>query len=425
MMKRNILAALIPALLAAGAANAVELYNKDGTKVELKGKIDARHLFSRDSKEAGDKSSFVFDAKAESKITDQLTGYGRWKYNVGLGNSEGSGVTPINLMNNKDNAFKKSVSSQLGVNKGNATELAFLGMKFGEFNAIEYGRNNGVIHDINAWTDVRPVFSSGSLSRSDNFMTGRGTDLSTYRNTDFFGLVDGLNFNLQYQGKNDRDEIQESNGVGIGISSTYDTGYGVSFGAAYSIAQRTPGQINGSNSMVKTHSPVAMPSKRLNKTSKTLAKIGNKNELTAIGAANNATAWNVAAKYDENNVYLAAMYAQTNNTTPFGSKGIAARKTSDIEFTAMYKFDFGLNPSIGYVQSIGKDLIEHKDIIDKKASCNHDLVKYIAVGTSYDFNKNIQTYVDYKINLLDKDKFTDNQGLGTENIIGAGFSYKF
>ncbi len=33
MMKRNILAVVIPALLVAGAANAAEVYNKDGNKL--------------------------------------------------------------------------------------------------------------------------------------------------------------------------------------------------------------------------------------------------------------------------------------------------------------------------------------------------------------------------------------------------------
>jgi predicted porin len=38
---------------------------------------------------------------------------------------------------------------------------------------------------------------------TDNFMTGRTNGVLTYRNSDFFGLVDGLSFALQYQGKND------------------------------------------------------------------------------------------------------------------------------------------------------------------------------------------------------------------------------
>ncbi len=32
-------------------------------------------------------------------------------------------------------------------------------------------------------------------------MTQRATGVATYRNNDFFGSVDGLNFALQYQGK--------------------------------------------------------------------------------------------------------------------------------------------------------------------------------------------------------------------------------
>ncbi|MDT7081173.1 hypothetical protein RQL84_15890 [Citrobacter freundii] len=37
MMKRNILAVVIPALLVAGAANAAEVYNKDGNKLDTEG----------------------------------------------------------------------------------------------------------------------------------------------------------------------------------------------------------------------------------------------------------------------------------------------------------------------------------------------------------------------------------------------------
>jgi outer membrane pore protein F len=37
MMKRNILAVVIPALLVAGAANAAEIYNKNGNKLDFYG----------------------------------------------------------------------------------------------------------------------------------------------------------------------------------------------------------------------------------------------------------------------------------------------------------------------------------------------------------------------------------------------------
>ncbi|MDR8470909.1 porin OmpC, partial [Acinetobacter baumannii] len=52
-----------------------------------------------------------------------------------------------------------------------------------------------------SWTDVLPEFG-GDTYGSDNFMQQRANGVATYRNSDFFGLVDGLNFALQYQGKN-------------------------------------------------------------------------------------------------------------------------------------------------------------------------------------------------------------------------------
>ncbi|EKN5940695.1 porin [Yersinia enterocolitica] len=362
MMKRNILAVVIPALLVAGAANAAEIYNKDGNKLDLYGKVDARHQFSDNAGQDGDKSYVRFGFKGETQITDQLTGYGQWEYNVQANNSEGSDAQD-----------------------GNATRLGFAGLKFAEFGSFDYGRNYGVIYDVNAWTDMLPVFGGDSISNSDNFMTGRSTGLATYRNQNFFGLVDGLNFALQYQGKNDRDNVKEANGDGFGISSTYDIGYGVNFGAGFSSANRTTEQKEG----------------------------------TAPG--DKAQAWNVGAKYDANNVYLAVMYAETQNLTPYGSSALApnaiANKTRDLEITAQYQFDFGLRPSLGYVQSKGKDLNANGD--------NQDLLKYVSVGSYYYFNKNMSTYVDYKINLLDENDFTRNNGLNTDDVVGVGLVYQF
>ncbi len=45
-MKSKVLALLIPApALAAGAAHAAEVYNKDGNKLDLYGKVDGLHYF--------------------------------------------------------------------------------------------------------------------------------------------------------------------------------------------------------------------------------------------------------------------------------------------------------------------------------------------------------------------------------------------
>ncbi len=326
MMKRNILAVVIPALLAAGAANAAEIYNKDGNKLDLYGKVDGLHYFSDDKGSDGDQSYARFGFKGETQISDQLAGYGQWEYNIKVNNTEGNGSSK------------------------NATRLGFAGLKFGDYGSFDYGRNYGVIYDVEAWTDMLPEFGGDTYTNSDNFMTGRTNGVATYRNNNFFGLVDGWNFAVQYQGKNgsatesnNGRDYQQQNGDGYGLSTTYDFGMGISAGAAYSSSDRTNKQT-------------------------TLGRQVNSN----VAGGDKADAWTAGLKYDANNVYLAAMYAETRNMTPYGKTGIAD-KTQNYEIVAQYQFDFGLRPSVAYLQSKGKDL-------NTNLSGDKDLVKYVDVG---------------------------------------------
>ncbi|NIH16149.1 MAG: porin OmpC [Serratia symbiotica] len=363
-MKHNILAVVIPALLAAGAANAVEIYNKDGNKLDLYGKVVGLHYFSKEKQEDKDKSYARMGFKGETYITDQLTGYYQWEHE---------------LMTN----HPESIGS-----RDSKTRLGFAGLKFAEYGSFDYGRNYGVLYNVESWTDSLPEFGGYTYSSADKFMTSRTGSVATYRNNNFFGLVDGLNFALQYQGKNTakKRDIEEQNSEGWGISSTYDIGEGISIGAAYASSNRTETQ-------------------KLND-----KELGKK-----------AEAWTVGTKYDANNVYLAAMYAETSNMTQFGKysyeNGIA-NKTHNLEVTAQYQFDFGLRPAVSYLQSKGKNIhyagMEHDE----------DLVKYISVGSTYAFNKNMSTYVDYKINLLNDNEFTKAIGTTTDNIVAVGLVYQ-
>ncbi|MTC25343.1 porin, partial [Providencia alcalifaciens] len=52
-------------------------------------------------------------------------------------------------------------------------------------------------------------------------------------------------------------------------------------------------------------------------------------------------------------------------------------------------------------------------------------VKYISVGSYYYFNKNMSAVVDYKINLLKDNDFTETKGLMTDNVVGLGLVYQF
>ncbi|MFZ4831653.1 porin OmpC [Rouxiella sp. Mn2063] len=368
-MKLRLLALMVPALLAAGAINAAEIYNKDGNKLDLNGKIDGEHYFSSNNDSDGDQSYLRFGFSGQTQISDQLTGYGQWEYQAALNTTESQGT------------------------KNSYTRVGFAGLKFGDWGSLDYGRNYGVIYDIGAWTDVLPEFGGDTYS-ADNFMMQRSSGLLTYRNNDFFGMVEGLKFALQYQGKNGsssetnngRDELGQ-NGDGYGMSVSYDLGWGVSAAGAFSSSKRTDSQ----------------------------------NRMT-YGHGDRANAYSGGLKYDANNVYLAAMYTKTYNMTNFGTTDNGhfegfANEADNVELVAQYQFDFGLRPSLAFLQSRGKD-IENK-------FGSQDLVKYIDVGTSYYFNKNMSTFVDYKINLLKENDFTRATGINTDNVVAVGLVYQF
>lgn len=81
-MKVKVLSLLVPALLVAGAANAAEVYNKDGNKLDLFGKVDGLHYFSDDDGNDGDQTYMRLGFKGETQVNDQITGYGQWEYQI-------------------------------------------------------------------------------------------------------------------------------------------------------------------------------------------------------------------------------------------------------------------------------------------------------------------------------------------------------
>ena len=393
-MKRKVLAMLVPALLIAGAANAAEVYNKDGNKLDLYGKVDGLRYFSDDAGSDGDMSYARLGFKGETQIAEQLTGYGQWEYNIQANGTEGD--------------------------KGDSwTRLGFAGLGFGQNGTFDYGRNYGVVYDVEAWTDMLPEFGGDTYTQTDVYMLGRTNGVATYRNNGFFGLVDGLNFALQYQGNNEGTgfgqegsgnsagrKLAKENGDGFGMSTSYDFDFGLSLGAAYANSDRTDAQVARGYG-------------------------DGMNQRNNYAGGDKAEAWTVGAKYDAYNVYLAAMYAETRNMTYYGNgdselNGGIANKTQNFEVVAQYQFDFGLRPSIAYLQSKGKDLGGQEVRHGNWRYTDKDLVKYVDVGMTYYFNKNMSTYVDYKINLLDEDdSFYADNGIATDNIVAVGLVYQF
>jgi len=359
MMKRNILAVVIPALLVAGAANAAEIYNKDANKLDLYGKAVGLHYFSDDDSNDGDQTYARLGFKGETKINDQLTGYGQWEYNFQGNNSEGADAQT-----------------------GNKTRLAFAGLKFGDAGSFDYGRNYGLVYDAIGITDMLPEFG-GDTGKSDNFFSSRNGGLATYRNSGFFGLVDGLNFGVQYLGKNDRADAVRSNGDGWATSLGYDTRFGVSIVGGYATLDRTDAQ----------------------------------NADGVYGRGKRGESWAVGAKYDANQWYFGMFYGQTRNAYAIsnsltGESGFA-NQTESVEATLQYQFLNGLRPTLAYVQTKAKDIEGLGEVY---------LLKFIEPGLTWYFNKNMRTFVAWKINQIDAN---NKLGLPSDDQVALGLVYQF
>lgn len=344
-MKRNLLAIAIPALLVAGAANAsIEIWNKDGNKLNVNGRVSALNYIGDKAKngfEEGDKTTARLGFTGETQVTDSLSGYGRAEFEYTT-----DGVKEV--------------------------RYAFAGLNFGQIGSLDYGKNDGVLKAITGYTDVLPEFGGES---TDNVVLGKRTSgVLTYRNSDFFGVVEGLSFATQYADSLSTDKIKAQKAEDRYDATKDHEAYGLN--AQYAILD-------------------------------TGLTVGAGYAQTA--GDNKAKSYIAGINYDANNLYLAAIYSHTKQDET---------KKRGFEVVAQYGIDFEvgrLTPSLAYVQ--------HKEKAD---SSNKSLVKYVDVGMQYDFNKNLTAIVDYKINLLkEKDNDKNYKDKNYKDTLALGLIYQF
>ncbi|MFQ1016160.1 porin [Gilliamella sp. BG7] len=390
-MKRNLLAVAIPALLVAAGANAsIEVWNKDGNKVDFYGRVKAaNNITDRGQKGEGDDTSARLGMSGQTQITDSVTGYGRWEY-----------------------------EAKAGKNSDNEVRYAFAGLNFGDLGSFDYGRNDGVLKAITAYTDVLPQFGGDAANNDWNVLSARTKAVATYRNNNFFGLTDDISFALQYADNGDNaatidsklakeeldedgdDESREAYGANVQWR-IFDTG--LTWGAGYAQTAGKSAYEPAESKRVKT--------------------------------------WTTGIKYDNYNLYLAANYFQSKfNTWNNRTDGHKYKdpKIKGVELVAQYGIDLEvgrLTPSLAYVQHKVDDGHFYLDAESHKADRN--LVKYVSLGATYDLNKNFSAIIEYKFNLLKKydigaaeNTVRESNGRhlykpGTKDVFGVGLIYQF
>lgn len=402
MIKNSVLAVVIPTVLAAGAATAAETQSKNNTTLDMYGEYLASYQISTnetsyDDKNEGDKSHQNFGIKGETPLRAGLTAYGTLEYQV---------------LSDADKA-----------------RLAFLGVRSDRLgSSIDYGQNLGIINDATSWTE------SGFKSEqfSENWLAGRPLEAITYRQSNLFNMVEGLDFAIQFQPKSqgDNEDLRYGHGNTWGMSASYTSPSGFGIAGAVSEGGRTDAQLAE-------------------------GAWGSDKET--------AVQWATSVKYEAHNMYLAATFGKTYDTSYIESRDkdkanlpevlkiggienpVYGFSANDVHWNllAKYEFDFGLTPSIGFTESRSHQLYlkQPKDMKYGSYLTDVHLAKYVTLGASYDFTDNISAYMNYKINTIshyNMDKAPDDlkddpYNLGeaallnipANNVLSAGVVYKF
>ncbi|CAD83164.1 outer membrane protein [Candidatus Blochmanniella floridana] len=362
-------------IIAISTAGAAEFYKENNNNtLRIYGNITEGQIFVENKTNSDNHMSMKYGLIGKTYITDKIVGFGVWEQEFNLKNTE-SGV---NL---------KNIAYPI---------LGYIGIKLGDFGSIDYGRNYGVLYDVDSWVDLMPEFG-GDMSIPDNFLTNRASNVVTYRNINFFGLLDGFNFAVQYQGKNDGSSdtgrtVKTENGSGYGVSASYALGNsGLSASAAYINCVRTVDQ----------------------------------KSLDGAYTSDLAEAYSMGVKYDAYGAYLAAVYGESYNLMPFGNFDDVlnseiifgfVNKARNVAIVAQYKFDCGFSSLVSYLHSKASDV---------ENGYGNYLKKCVTISSSYLLSKQLSATVDYRINLLHKTDFTTVAQINTDNMIALGVSYLF
>ncbi|MEZ8039329.1 porin [Vibrio atlanticus] len=155
-MNKTMIALAVSAAALATGANASELYNQDGTSLEMGGRAEAR-LSMKDGK-ASDESRIRLNFLGKVEIQDGLYGVGFY---------EGEFTT----------ADSKATSNDNGSDLDNRYTYAGLGGTFGE---VTYGKNDGALGVITDFTDIMAYHGNSAADklaaadRTDNMLSYKG-----------------------------------------------------------------------------------------------------------------------------------------------------------------------------------------------------------------------------------------------------------
>ena len=193
-MKKTLLATAILSGLVSATAGAVTVYDNDGTTMKIGGRAEVRGLFSDDvDGTMEDKSRARINFSGETKISENLTGFGFMEYEIKPSTKDGSDL---------DNRYL----------------FAGIGTQVGDFS---YGKQDTASVQISDFTDIASEHS-GQQQYIDS-ASDKESNTFFYSGT----FDDALTVQANYIASSEKDMDA------FGISAAYVFDFGLGLGASY------------------------------------------------------------------------------------------------------------------------------------------------------------------------------------------------
>ncbi|WP_026960588.1 porin [Aliagarivorans taiwanensis] len=209
-MKKTILAMAVPAMMAAGTTQAVELYN-DGTNAFSVGgrlvlKVEARDQSGKDSTVKLQNQSSRINFGFKRQLNENLQARALMEYAM--------------------------VSPEKNVDSSFTNRLGFIALDHSDYGSVAFGKQWSTFYNVAGATDVFWVYGGSALGIYSNAGDARGAARADEA-IKYDIALGGLNLSAMYQFEGDASKADFYRDGSYSAAASYDLGNGLSFGGAF------------------------------------------------------------------------------------------------------------------------------------------------------------------------------------------------
>ena len=365
-MNKKLLALLVPSILMAGSAQAVEIYNDQTNSIKMMGWLGFAAINDTHDTAVVDNFSRVgFRFDRQEKNGWRSFAHTEWGINM---------VTSDDSLNYTGGQLGAEKSSDFLFNR-----LGYVGLSNDKWGSLTFGKQWGVYYDVAYTTDVLNVYtgySVGAYTFGDGGLTGAGRADSAFIYRNSFG---DLSFAVQYAAKQNGDvALYDKDGMAINDGShvDFDTSYGANMTYHFTDKFKVIAAINRGDFTGELAGE----------------SVDDTNEIIGIGAQYGSF-YQYAPNRDADGFYVGFNAHKSKQNELVGGE---LYDSTGGEFMIAYQYENGFVPSF---------LLSYQDLdTDASTTIQGDWTRQFAVlGLHYRYSNDTIMFAEAKIDFSDMD----------------------